>query len=150
MLSLSFAITFQVPIDRVWAALTDYEGYVRFPKVQSARVLEQGKDHPAGIGTLRELRIDGLTFKERIVEFDAPYRLAYKIEESKPLPLKHEIGRMVLSEQGGATHLEWSTTFAVGIPVIGGPLTHVARYMMRRTFQEILEWVKKDLEGTRP
>ena len=37
-------ITFDVPIDRVWAVLIDYAGYARFPGVDSARVLQPGRE----------------------------------------------------------------------------------------------------------
>jgi uncharacterized protein YndB with AHSA1/START domain len=140
------AVTINAPIDRVWSALIDYEGYARFPKVKSARVIERGQGHPAGVGAVRELNVDGLTFVERIVEFEAPHRLAYKIVKSSPLPVAHDVGRMQLSERGSATELEWATTFGVDIPIVGGLLTHVVRIPMQRTFDAILQWVKRDLE----
>lgn len=146
MLTVRMAITINAPIDRVWSSLTDYEGYARFPKVRSARVLERGHEHPAGVGAVRELNVDGITFVERIVEFEAPHCLAYKIVKSSPLPFAHDIGRMQLTERGASTELEWSTTFAIDIPVIGGPLTYIVRGLMQRTFNEILQWSKRDLE----
>jgi uncharacterized protein YndB with AHSA1/START domain len=145
MLTARFELDFDAGIDRVWAILIDYPGYARFPHVRSARVVEPGADHPAGVGAVRELDVDGITFRERIVEFDPPHVLAYRITESRPLPLVHDIGRMVLSERAGKTHLVWETTFTVGLPVVGRFLAYPVRAGMRRTFGRILRWVQQDL-----
>src|SRR4029078_4397784 len=135
-------ISFAVPIERVWDVLIDYAGYARFPGVASARVLRPGREHPAGVGTLRDVSIAGTTFVEEIVEFDPPRVLAYKIVNSKPIKIEHEIGRMKLSARGDQTDLDWETTAGVGIPVIGGLLSHAMRWQIERTFKRILEWVK--------
>lgn len=145
MLTARFEIDFDAPVERVWAILIDYPGYARFPHVKSARVVEEGKDHPAGVGALREVNVDGITFSERIVEFEPPRVLAYRITESRPVRIVHDIGRMVLSEREGKTHLVWETTFTVGTPLIGGLLAYPVRAGMRRTFGKILRWIQKEL-----
>lgn len=146
MLTMRMEMTFEAPIERVWASLIDYEGYARFPKVQAAKMLARGAEHPAGVGAVRELRVDGITFVERIEAFEPMRRIAYKITESRPLKLRHDIGVMELTDQGGRTHLSWSTTFAVDLPIIGGPLTYVVRFAMARTFRAILLFIKAELE----
>jgi uncharacterized protein YndB with AHSA1/START domain len=146
MLTARFNLTIDAPIERVWALLIDYEGYTRFPRVESARVVETGADHPAGVGALREIRVDGVTFDERIVEFEPSHVLAYKIESSRPIRIAHDIGRMTLTDRGGRTELDWVTTFGVDIPVLGPALTYLVRAKLTRTFWEILHWVKADLE----
>jgi uncharacterized protein YndB with AHSA1/START domain len=147
MLTLRTEITFEAPLERVWATLIDYEGYVRFPKVEAVKMLARGADHPAGVGAVRELRVDGITFVEKIVELEPMRRLAYKITESRPLKLRHDLGVMELTDQGGGrTHLSWTTTFAVDLPIIGGPLTYVVRFAMQRTFRAILQFIKAELE----
>lgn len=148
MLTARFEIEFDAPIDRVWAVVTDYPGYARFPHIKSAKVVEPGAEHPAGIGAVREINVDGITFLERIVEFEPPRVLAYKITESRPLPLVHDIGRMVLSERGDRTHLAWETTFTVGVPIVGGLLAYPVRVALRRTFWRILRWLQADLART--
>lgn len=73
--------------------------------------------------------------------------LAYKIERSSPLPIAHEIGRMRLTERpGGGTSLDWETTLALDVPLVGGLLTPLVVAKLRRTFDEILAFVKADLE----
>lgn len=148
MLTARFETDFDVPVQRVWERLIDYAGYAKIPFVQAARVVEPGKEDPAGVGALREIKIDGITFRERIVEFEPPHVLAYKITESRPITIVHDIGRMQLSETARGTHLVWETTFTVGVPVFGGLLAYPVRAAMRRTFSKILRWLKDDLERT--
>ena len=146
MQTTRMAITVDVPIEQVWNVMIDYAGYARFPGVQAARVIRPGRDHPAGVGALREITVAGTTFVEEIVEFEPPRVLAYKIVQSRPLKILHEIGRMRLQTRGNQTSLEWETTGTVGIPVIGGLLAYPMSLMMRRTFMRILHWLKDDLE----
>jgi uncharacterized protein YndB with AHSA1/START domain len=146
MLTTRMTITFDVPIEQVWAVLSDYAGYARFPGVTAARVLKAGHDHPAGVGAMREVSVAGTTFVEEIVEFEPPHMLAYKIVESRPIKIVHDIGRMRLTARGRQTDLDWTTTATVGIPLIGGLLAYPMRFMIHRTFMQILHWLKDDLE----
>jgi uncharacterized protein YndB with AHSA1/START domain len=139
-------ITFDVPIERVWEVLIDYPGYARFPGIDAARVLEPGREHPAGVGARREVSVAGTTFVEEIVEFEPPRVLAYRIVSSRPIKIVHEIGRTRLTARGNQTDLDWETTGTVGIPVIGGLLAYPMRFGIERTFNRILRWLKEDLE----
>ncbi len=141
-----FHLSVDAPVGLVWELLTDYAGYARFPGVKWARVAEPGKDHPAGVGALRELEIDGVTFSERIIEFEPQRMLAYRIERSSPLPVRHEIGRMRLTARPGGTELDWETTFEVGVPVLGPLLTPIVARKLRRTFETILAFTRRELE----
>jgi hypothetical protein len=134
------------PIERVWAFLIDYAGYARVPQVQGARVLRPGTSHAAGVGAIREITVLGSTFEEEIVGFDPPRRLAYRITRSRPLRLEHRLGECELIERGGGTEVRWTTTFTVPIPIVGPRLAKVLRLVMQHTFNEILLWVKDDLE----
>src|SRR5262245_30711978 len=100
MQSIRIEMTFDVPLQRVWDILIDYEGYARFPKIQAARIVTPGKDHPAGVGAVRELVVDGMTFQERIEEFEPLRGIAYKIIASRPLKMRHDLGRMTLTDEG--------------------------------------------------
>lgn len=149
MLTAHMNITFDVPVERVWDVMTDYAGYARFPGIHSARVLTPGEDHPAGVGCRREIGVAGGRFVEEIVEFEPGRQLAYRIVESHPLPIIHDIGRVVLTPRGGSTELDWVTTFTVGTPLIGPLLAYPVRAKMQRTFDEILRWLKDDVERPR-
>ena len=139
-------IYIEAPIERVWDVLTDYAGYARIPQVRNARVVRTGREHPAGVGAVREVEVMGSTFQEEIVEFEPPRRLAYRITESRPLTIAHDIGRVELTARGTGTEIHWTTRLAVDVPVLGPLLTPVVRLLAQNTFNEILLWLKDDLE----
>jgi len=134
------------PIERVWEILIDYPGYARIPGVQMSRMLEHGREHPMGVGAVRELRVAGTTFAEEILEFEPPRRLAYRIIRSRPLRIDHEMGRVELISRGSGTEVKWSTTFRLAIPLIGDALSRPLRVLMQHNFNEMLLWLKDDLE----
>jgi uncharacterized protein YndB with AHSA1/START domain len=146
MQTARMAITFDVPIELVWEVLTDYAGYARFPGVAAARVLKPGHEQPAGVGAIREVEQAGSVFIEEIVEFEPPRMLAYKIVSSRPIPIAHEIGRVRLTPRGGRTELEWETTAALDVPLIGSLFAYPMRLIIQRSFGHILRWLKQDLE----
>ena len=147
MVTSRFQIFIGAPPASVFALLADYAGYAQLPHVKWARVDERGKEHAAGVGALRVLNVDGITFHERIVEFEEGRVIAYKIEKSTPLRVRHEIGRMVLSERSGGTDLEWVTTYEAAVPLVSRLLTPVVKWKLERTFRDILDHAKAQLEA---
>ena len=148
MLTAKTEIDIDVPMERVWEVLADYPGYTRLPGVTSAQVLRQGAEHPAGIGTLREVRLRGNTVVEEITGFEPPRRLDYRITRSHPLKLLHEGGTMQLTPTERGCRVVWSSTLGVGVPLLGPALTYPMRWLIERTFKEILLFIKHDLEGS--
>jgi uncharacterized protein YndB with AHSA1/START domain len=134
------------PVERVWAALTDYASYARLPKVESARVLQQGRGDPAGVGAVREVRLLGSTFVEEITRFEAPRLLGYQILRSAPLPIEHRGGEMELVPRGEGTEVRWTTTFRVAVPLVGGLIGKVTRAITQNAFNDVLLWLKDELE----
>lgn len=135
------------PVARAWAFLTDYAGYARIPAIASARVVKPGNTEPAGVGAVREVTVMGSTFQEEIVGFDPPHVLAYRIIRSRPLRIEHELGRVELVPRGDGTEVIWTTTFSVPVPLVGGLLAKALRIAMQHQFNEILFWLKDNLES---
>jgi uncharacterized protein YndB with AHSA1/START domain len=131
---------------RVWAVLTDYEGYARIPKVKRARVLERGTEHPAGVGAVREISVLGSTFVEQITRFEPERHLSYQIIRSRPLPLQHHGADVVLTARDGGTEIDWTTRLSLRIPLVGGLLAKPLRAIVQRQFTKMLRWIKADLE----
>lgn len=146
MITAKFSTQIAASPEKIWAELIDYEGYSKLPKIQSAKVTKKGNDHPAGLGAIREIKVDGITFVEEIVEFEQNRTLGYKIIACKPLPFEHDFGRMTLSEQGNVTHVNWETRFRIPIPLVGGVITRLIKIPMGRTFQGILDAFKARME----
>ena len=134
------------PIERVWAFLIDYEGYARIPAVARARVLRRGDRDAAGVGAVREVTVLGSTFEEEILAFEPPLLLTYRITKSRPLRIDHELGRVDLVPRGEGTEVSWTTTFTLPVPLVGGTLAKGLRVVVQHQFNEILLWLKDDLE----
>ena len=112
-------------------------------------MVKPGDDHPAGVGAVREVTVMGSTFEEVIVAFEPPRLLTYRILRSRPLPIAHELGRVELLPRGEGTEVQWSTTFSVPVPLVGGLLARPLRVAMQHQFNEILLWLKDYLESER-
>jgi uncharacterized protein YndB with AHSA1/START domain len=146
MLNARAKITVNAKAEHVWAVVTDYAGYARFPGITAANLRTPGRAQPAGVGAVREVTAGAATFVEEILEFDAPRRLVYKIIESRPIKIDHEFGCMQLTARGDQTDLEWETRGKVGVPLVGGLLEYPMRFVIQRSFERILRWIKADLE----
>lgn len=103
MLNARAKITLNAPADKVWAIVTDYAGYARFPGITAANVRTVGRDHPAG---------------------------------------------MRLTARGDQTDLEWESRGRVAIPLVGALLDYPIAFVLQRSFERILHWIKAELERT--
>jgi uncharacterized protein YndB with AHSA1/START domain len=148
MLNARATITINATAEQVWAVVTDYAGYARFPGISSANLREPGRGHPAGVGAIREVKAGVATFVEEIVEFEAPRRLVYKIIESRPIKIEHELGCMQLTARGDQTELAWETRGRIGVPLVGGLLDYLVSFVLQHSFERVLRWIKEDLEHT--
>ena len=106
-----------------FSRIADHERFLRLPLLRT-RIIEFGSTDRQGIGTLREARLPvvGMVLRERVVEFHAPYRLAYRIESMRcfgiKVPINHELGWLELSTSGQSTQIDWHTRFQlIGRPV---------------------------------
>ena len=125
-------------IDAVFDKLTDHEGYTRFSGVTAARLLAAGADERSGTGALREIHGGGLRFVERITAFERPTRMGYRIEQSSPLPIRHDKGQIDLRADGAATHVVWISEGHFDIPLVGDLLDRLAQPRIERMFGRLL------------
>jgi len=137
----------RAPIDKVWAFLSDHEGYARIPGVKRARLIVEGKPDRNGLGAVRRIEVLGFVFEEEVTRFEAPHRLCYRILRSSPLHIDHEGGDMRLTVRDGGTELDWTTTMAVKLPIGGWIMTKILGMVVQRKFGQFLSWAKKDLES---
>jgi len=107
------------PIADVFDALADHANYARFRGIKVSRLLEEGKSEENGEGALRFLDLGKVQFEERITQFQRPKLLGYQIEKSSPLPFKHEIGEIRLTEDGDKTHVLWVSRGRITVPLLG-------------------------------
>jgi uncharacterized protein YndB with AHSA1/START domain len=114
---------FDAPPQRVFAALAEHEVFLA-SRTLRCRLLRDGGSTRNGVGAVREVRGDGLLFVEEITAFDPPRRFDYVIrslatEAGRTLPLRHELGWMVIAADGNGSRVDWHSRFEVAIPLLG-------------------------------
>jgi carbon monoxide dehydrogenase subunit G len=103
------------PKDTVFERLADHNRMGEYMsadirRTKNATVASEG---PNGTGSVRTLKIFGMPdFDETVLEFRKPDTIKYKITRGSPL--KNHLGVIVLSEEGGATRVDWTITFEMG------------------------------------
>ena len=129
--------TVGVARDALFAILTDHEGYGRFPGVAKSELLRAGEGERNGLGALRRVHLGGpIVLDEEIVAFDAPCTYEYLIRRSRPLPIRHRLGRVELASlDANRTKVRWVSTFEFPIPLIGKAIGKRAAAQMARGFR---------------
>ncbi|WKG06094.1 SRPBCC family protein [Mycolicibacterium sp. HK-90] len=131
--------------EEVFDFMSNAANFTRSPLVLRQRLAEPGRQAPYGEGALRILFWVIGWFRERITGYDAPRSFDYSVERSFP-PSEHRQGRVSFAAVDGGTHVTWTTTFRVKIPLVGGALTRwVGRPMLTRVFNDVLDAATADL-----
>jgi uncharacterized protein YndB with AHSA1/START domain len=136
--------TIAAPIERVFDLLTDHAGYSRFRGITGSELLREGKPAPNGLGALRRVDVSLLHFEEEITAFEPPIRMDYLIVKVN-LPFEHEGGSIRLQQIPEGTHVDWTSTFRITLPLIGGPAAAVFGVRLRSGFSRVLEDVDRML-----
>ena len=134
------------PIERVFELLSDHAGYTRFPGVRAAQLTRMGREERNGVGAVREITLGGAWFEEEITAFARPHRLGYRILRSRP-PIEHPGGLITLSANAQGCMAEWTSTFRITVPLIGGLLTRIAAKQMSRGFAAVLKQAEQIAQG---
>ncbi len=134
------------PIEKVWEALSDHEGYVRYKGFSVSKLLKEGEKERNGVGAVREVHGMGSKFVEDIVKFEPPRMFEYKVVKCSR-PLGHEIGRVELIPRGEGTEIHWLTVFWLKIPVIGKLMEPRTKIEATDFFYDFLLDMKDKLEA---
>lgn len=146
MKTITVRRTIPAPINDVFALLSDHAGYSAFEGIKDARLLEQGKNDPNGLGAVRRIDLGAVWFEEEITAFDPPRRMDYRILRSRP-PIEHELGSIRLEETGEGTEVIWTSTFRIRIPLIGNLITGPAAGAGEKAFAGMLKAIDKRLRA---
>ncbi|MGB3726315.1 MAG: SRPBCC family protein [Glaciecola sp.] len=119
MFNIRVERTINKPIKEVFDYISDHANYAQFKGVDTARLVKAGEQDENGLGAVREMVAAGATLHEAIVRFEPPYILGYKIVYSKPLPYKHLLGEITLSETQEGTKAVWVSQGTIDIPLLG-------------------------------
>ena len=129
--------TLEAPIDRVFDVLADHAGYSRFRAISRAELVREGDEEPNGRGAIRKLAAGPFTFTEEITAFERPVRLDYLILEVN-VPLRHDGGSIRFDAVDDGTHVLWTSSFTMPVPLAGAPLGALTAAALRRGFARML------------
>jgi hypothetical protein len=91
---------------------------------------------------MRRIRVGPLRFDEEITAYEPGSRLDYLIVRLN-VPFDHQGGSIRLRAEGGATQVDWTSTFRVPIPLVGGLTERVWDPILTRGFRRVLEDVER-------
>jgi uncharacterized protein YndB with AHSA1/START domain len=126
------------PPESVFDLITDHAGYRRFRGIRGAELLSEGDPPPNGAGAMRRVLIGPFRFDEEITVYERPSRMDYLIVRIN-MPFEHSGGSMRLSEEDDATRVEWTSTFRVPTPLVGGLQERIWALALDRGFRRVLE-----------
>ena len=130
--------TLRAPVEPVFAALSDHEGYTRFRGITKAALVREGKTERNGEGAVRRLAAGRIWFEEEITVFEPPTRMGYRIRASN-LPLEHEGGLITLTQNGSTVNAGWESTFRMTLPLVSAPAGVLFARVLERSFARMLE-----------
>jgi uncharacterized protein YndB with AHSA1/START domain len=144
MRSLHVTRTIPAPAEAVFDLLADHANYARFRPIHGSELLREGDPAPNGVGALRQIKVRPLTFDEEITVYERPTRLDYLIIKLN-VPFEHHGGSITLTPDGGATRVDWRSSFTVPVPVLGRAVELPWFLTLRRGFRQVLEDVERML-----
>jgi uncharacterized protein YndB with AHSA1/START domain len=134
--------TIPAPPERVFELLADHAAYDRFRAIDGSELVSEGSPPPNGVGAMRRIRVGPLRFEEEITAYEPGSRLDYLIVRLN-VPFDHQGGSIRLRAEDGGTQVDWTSTFRVPIPLIGGLTERVWVPILARGFRRVLEDVER-------
>lgn len=130
------------PPERVFELLADHGAYDRFRPIDASELVSEGEPRPNGVGAMRRIRVGPLRFEEEITVYEPSSRLDYLIVRLN-VPFDHQGGSIRLRAEEGATQVDWTSTFRVPIPLVGGLTERIWDPILTRGFRRVLEDVEQ-------
>ena len=131
-------------IEVVFDAITDHGNYKQFPGIDKSKLLEEGKNEKNGQGALRIINAGMFEFRERITCFERASKMYYHIEETNPIPMRHDKGEITLEKMGEKTRVLWLSEGHMKVPIIGGALDKLVEFQVTRAFRAILNHIERN------
>jgi carbon monoxide dehydrogenase subunit G len=105
----------KAPIEKVWAAAGDF---TKSPDPSLPIEIEQkGDEANGGVGCLRQIKMGGRIFRERLESIDPPHAYTYSMLSGAPI--KTYSGKVELTAEGANTRIRWSVNFTPRYPGTG-------------------------------
>lgn len=133
------------PPQAVFDWISNAHNYTRIPGILHEHLAQRGTDAAYGRGAVRMLVAVFGVFWERITAYDPPHSFDYHVYRVFP-PARHEHGRVSLAIVDGGTHVTWTSTVQLRIPIVGAILTRlIARPIFTYVFSRALDLAAQDL-----
>lgn len=133
------------PITSVFGKLADHANWKDFPGINDSTLVKAGIPLKNGVGAVREIKAaGGFVVLEKVTDFLPPVRMEYQIQESSPIKLNHEYGRITLKPEGLlSTRVKWESKGTVEAPLVDAVLGWFVAKQVEKSFIKILESMNK-------
>ncbi|MBA0047374.1 SRPBCC family protein [Mycobacterium sp. NPDC050853] len=137
--------TIAAPRQAVFDWISNAHNYTRIRGIFHEHVAEPGETARYGLGAVRMLVGVFGVFWERITAYTPPEVFDYHVYRVFP-PARHENGRVSFAEVDGGTHVVWTSSFELRVPLLGAFLTRaIARPLFTYVFNRALDLATDDL-----
>lgn len=126
------------PITAVFTASTSVETFASIALTRSATIVEPGRSPADLTGALRRIDLRALGFEERITTWEPPHQMGYEITRSWPARIADQHGTVTFTDGPDGVDIEWRSTFRLDVPLLGAPLTRLARPLTATMFRIVL------------
>lgn len=125
--------TVSVPIDTVWATLTDHVGMAGWGPGISVSLGRPGTPEPNGLGAVRKISTPGPgpDIVEEVVTFDAPHVFGYKALSGTPFPGYTGEVRLASVDGGAGTRIDYTIGSTASFPLVKIPLAAIGQVLLR-------------------
>jgi uncharacterized protein YndB with AHSA1/START domain len=128
---LTFELSFAVPPERVWSAISDHASMGKWTGAD-VRLVARGDER--GVGAVRRVRVGPVAIDEEVVYADPPRRMVYRV--LRGAPMSHHRGEILVEPEGDGSRLTWNIRF-VAAPGIARLLDRVIHVAIGRGLREL-------------
>jgi uncharacterized protein YndB with AHSA1/START domain len=125
---------FQADVEKVWQFLTDFEG--RKSTAMKVKVIESGNPENHQVGLVREIQMNGLTVRERILRVIPNESIEYEL--IKGAPVYDYFGTIFVYPERDGTTVRWVGTFKSKFPW--------PEWLVKKRAMRFIEGILKDME----
>lgn len=129
--------------EKVFEAVTDHASYNKFPGIDKSVLVEEGINVKNGEGALRVIGAGPFEFTERITYYKKLSKMAYHIEEARPIPIRHDKGEITLESINDKTQVLWVSEGHMNVPIVGTFLDKIVEFRVSRVFRTILNHIEE-------
>jgi len=147
--TISVTHLFNAPIHEVFEAVINADKYPYVSRlVHVERVRSASAKDKDGVGTMREVELGVMWFKEVFTVFERPSRVEYKILEARPY-FDHQAGCFSFKKRGTMTEVTWSSSF--NVPSVWQPklVSTLSGWVAKAAFKSTLMVLDNKLQVSR-